>query len=62
MRSVEGIAFDWIANLLYFVDGNRAKIEVIRTDINHSGRMRYTVLNNTSVRKPRGIVIHPVKG
>ncbi|KAF6211596.1 hypothetical protein GE061_012109 [Apolygus lucorum] len=63
IRSVEGIALDWISNLLYFVDGTKASIEVIRTDINHSGRMRTTILDSKDgIRKPRGITIHPVRG
>lgn len=46
----------------YFVDGARAKIEVIRTDINNTGRMRRTILNGTVLDKPRGITVHPVRG
>ncbi|KAK4886327.1 hypothetical protein RN001_002598 [Aquatica leii] len=60
--SIEGMAFDWISQHLYFVDGMRAKIELIRTDINHSGRMRRTILDSKSLRKPRGIAVHPVAG
>ncbi|CAA9994251.1 unnamed protein product [Nesidiocoris tenuis] len=62
LRSVEGIAFDWVSRSLYFVDGVRAKIELIRTDIDHSGRMRMTILDSKAVKKPRGIALHPVKG
>ncbi|KAK9512535.1 hypothetical protein O3M35_000936 [Rhynocoris fuscipes] len=62
LDSVEGVALDWISNLLYFVDGQRAKIEVVRTDIHNSGRMRRTILNGTVLRKPRGIALHPVEG
>ena len=63
LRSVEGIALDWISNLLYFVDGIKASIEVIRTDVNHSGRMRTTILDSKDgINKPRGITLHPVKG
>lgn len=54
LASIEGMAFDWISKSLYFVDGVRSTIEMIRTDINHSGRMRKTILNSTVVRKPRG--------
>lgn len=46
----------------YFVDGARAKIEVIRIDINNTGRMRRTILNETVLDKPRGITVHPVRG
>lgn len=54
LASIEGMAFDWISKSLYFVDGVRCTIEMIRTDINHSGRMRRTVLNSTVVHRPRG--------
>lgn len=56
------MALDWMSNNLYFVDGARAKIEVIRTDINHTGRMRRTILNGTVLDKPRGITVHPARG
>ncbi|XP_050504155.1 sortilin-related receptor-like isoform X9 [Diabrotica virgifera virgifera] len=60
--SVEGIAFDWISKTLYFVDSVRAKIGLIRTNTNHNGRMRRTILNSTVLTKPRGIVVHPSQG
>ncbi|KAL1509813.1 hypothetical protein ABEB36_004494 [Hypothenemus hampei] len=60
--SIEGMAYDWISKTLYFVDGTRSKIELIRTDINHSGRMRKTILDETVLKKPRGIAIHPQAG
>ncbi|KAJ8922708.1 hypothetical protein NQ315_007743 [Exocentrus adspersus] len=53
LASVEGMAIDWISKTLYFVDGVRAKIELIRTDINHSGRMRRTILDGKVLTKPR---------
>lgn len=62
LASVEGMSFDWVTNMLYFVDGLRSKIEVIRTDINNSGRMRRTVLDHDVLQKPRGIVVHPMEG
>ncbi|XP_057669254.1 sortilin-related receptor-like [Diorhabda carinulata] len=62
LASIEGMAFDWISKTLYFVDGVRAKIELIRTDIHNSGRMRRTILNSTVLHKPRGIVLHPQNG
>lgn len=62
LKSVEGMAYDWVSNLLYFVDGARATIEVVRTDINHQGRMRRTILNAPNLKKPRGIALHPKAG
>jgi sortilin-related receptor len=62
LQSVEGMAYDWISNLLYFVDGARSTIEMIRTDVDHFGRMRRTVLDNSNLKKPRGIAVHPIQG
>ncbi|CAB3366798.1 Hypothetical predicted protein [Cloeon dipterum] len=62
LESVEGMSYDWINHLLYFVDGARSSIELIRTDINHSGRMRLTVLEKSQLKKPRGIAVHPIEG
>lgn len=62
LSSIEGMALDWMSNVLYFVDGMRAKIEIIRTDINHEGRMRKTILGPGPLMKPRGIAVHPQKG
>ena len=62
LSSIEGMALDWMSNVLYFVDGMRATIEIIRTDINHEGRMRRTILGHDSLKKPRGIAVHPRKG
>ncbi|KAF2902543.1 hypothetical protein ILUMI_03643 [Ignelater luminosus] len=62
LESIEGMAYDWISHHLYFVDGNRARIEMIKTDINHSGRMRKTILDSRNLIKPRGIAVHPAAG
>jgi len=62
LLSIEGMALDWMSSVLYFVDGLRAKIEIIRTDINHEGRMRRTILGPNKLKKPRGIAVHPREG
>ena len=62
LRSVEGLAFDWVSKNLYFVDGERKTLEVIRTDISNFGRMRRTLLNSASLDNPRGIAVHPYRG
>lgn len=56
------MALDWVSNNLYFVDGMRAVIEVIRTDIRNHGRMRRTILDSKTVKKPRGVAVHPMEG
>ncbi|XP_026686698.1 sortilin-related receptor [Diaphorina citri] len=62
LYSVEGMALDWVADLLYWVDGQKALIQVVRTDIQHTGRMRKTVLDYKVLNKPRGIAVHPGRG
>ncbi|ODM93787.1 Sortilin-related receptor [Orchesella cincta] len=65
ITSVEGLAFDWMSNNLYFTDGGGSKIEVIRTDsvaASHHRRMRKRLLTKPDVEKPRGIAVHPEKG
>jgi hypothetical protein len=62
LESVEGIAFNSINNHLYFVDGEQAKVELIRTDIEYEGRMRRTILGKPNLEKPRGIAINPIAG
>uniref|UniRef100_A0A1Y1JYN2 Sortilin-related receptor n=1 Tax=Photinus pyralis TaxID=7054 RepID=A0A1Y1JYN2_PHOPY len=59
---VEGLALDWISRHLYFVDGRRAKIEMVTTDQNRLGRMRRTILDSKHLVKPRGLAVHPVAG
>lgn len=62
LRSVEGLAFDWVSKNLYFVDGDLKTLEVIRTDISNFGRMRRTLLSSDTLDNPRGIALHPYKG
>ncbi|XP_033333706.1 sortilin-related receptor [Megalopta genalis] len=62
LSSIEGMAFDWVSNLLYFVDGVKMRIQVIRTDLSTMGRMRRTILGPNNLQKPRGIAVHPMNG
>ncbi|KOB70678.1 Sortilin-related receptor, partial [Operophtera brumata] len=62
LASIEGMALDWISNVLFFVDGMRRKIEAVRTDLTSEGRMRVTILDSTVLSKPRGIAVHPRAG
>lgn len=62
LASIEGLALDWVSKTLYFVDGARSKIELIKTDVNHSGRMRKVILDKNTLKKPRGIAVHPQAG
>jgi len=62
LTSVEGLAFDWMARNLYFVDGSRKTIEVIKTDVFVLRRMRKQILGPKVLDKPRGIAVHPAKG
>ncbi|XP_054168279.1 sortilin-related receptor-like [Oppia nitens] len=62
LESVEGIALNTINNQLYFVDGEQSKVELIRTDITHEGRMRRTILKKPHIEKPRGIALNVIIG
>ncbi|CAH0727121.1 unnamed protein product, partial [Brenthis ino] len=62
LSSIEGMALDWISNVLFFVDGMRKKIEAVRTDLTNKGRLRATILNSKVLSKPRGIAVHPKAG
>lgn len=62
LSSIEGMAFDWVSKLLYYVDGVKMRIQVIRTDISTMGRMRRTILGPNNLQKPRGIAVHPMNG
>ncbi|CAL7939536.1 unnamed protein product [Xylocopa violacea] len=62
LSSIEGMALDWVSNLLYFVDGVKMRIQVIRTDVSIMGRMRRTILGPNNLQKPRGIAVHPMNG
>ncbi|XP_053670657.1 sortilin-related receptor-like [Anopheles nili] len=71
LSSVEGMSYDWISEVLYFVDGMRLMIEALlvpppgtvspigssRTPI-----IRHTIIDNKHLNKPRGIVVHPMEG
>ena len=48
--------------MLYFVDGVRATIELVRVDMTTEGRMRKTILQKKTLSKPRGLAVHPSQG
>ncbi|KAL6422754.1 hypothetical protein ACFW04_010753 [Cataglyphis niger] len=62
LSSIEGMAFDWVSKVLYFVDGVKMRIQIVRTDISTMGRMRRTILGPNVLQKPRGIAVHPMNG
>lgn len=62
LASIEGMAFDWISNVLFFVDGLRKKIEAVRIDMIKETRMRVTILDSKVLSRPRGIAVHPKAG
>ncbi|XP_011301031.1 sortilin-related receptor [Fopius arisanus] len=62
LSSIEGMAYDWVSKVLYFVDGVKMRIQIIRTDLKTAGRMRRTILGPNNLQKPRGIAVHPMMG
>lgn len=61
IASIEGMSYDWISQLLFFVDGTRIKIEAVKTSPDGLG-MRFTIIKTKFLSKPRGIVVHPKEG
>ncbi|XP_030833611.1 sortilin-related receptor isoform X4 [Strongylocentrotus purpuratus] len=55
---VEGIAFDWLAENLYWVDSNSDTIEVARFD----GRFRRKLKINLTLDQPRALALDPKRG
>jgi hypothetical protein len=62
LKSVEGMAYDWITKTLYFVDGGSRTIDLVRVDMTFGGRMRKNVLSGKALTKPRGLAVHPIHG
>uniref|UniRef100_A0A1B0DIT9 Sortilin n=2 Tax=Phlebotomus papatasi TaxID=29031 RepID=A0A1B0DIT9_PHLPP len=62
LASVEGMSYDWVSQLLFFVDGTRTKIEAVKTSHDAHARMRKTIIGSAHLSKPRGIVVHPIEG
>lgn len=64
LASVEGMSYDWISELLFFVDGTRLKIEALQTSNNTNAKhgVRKTIIDSHNLSKPRGIVVHPIEG
>lgn len=64
LASVEGMSYDWVSELLFFVDGTRLKIEALKTSFELNGKtsMRKTIIGKPNLSKPRGIVVHPLEG
>lgn len=56
------MSYDWISKTLYFVDGSRKTIELVRVNVNYEGRMRKTIMDGHVLNKPRGIAVHPLHG
>uniref|UniRef100_A0A915I5V5 EGF-like domain-containing protein n=1 Tax=Romanomermis culicivorax TaxID=13658 RepID=A0A915I5V5_ROMCU len=54
----EGLAIDWIHDLLFWTDSNLTTIKVV----NLFGEHYPKTLINTGLKAPRAIVVHPVKG
>lgn len=65
LYSVEGMAYDHISKILYFVDGTMKRIELVKVNAHYEGHMRKIILNSDILgekSKPRGIAVHPTEG
>lgn len=59
--TVESLAYDWTAGNLYMVDSKSRRIQIVRP---HSPTIlwRTTVVDNSTLFKPRAIAVHPQQG
>lgn len=62
LASVEGMSYDWVSEMLFFVDGTRSLIEAVVTKPGNMYKSRVTIIDNKHLLKPRGIVVHPTEG
>lgn len=65
IRSVNSLAYDWMSELLYFIDDNRQVIDVIKTSARAtaaSNRWQRTVVSLGENSLPRGLAVHPAQG
>jgi hypothetical protein len=63
LDNIEGLAYNWMNGLLYFVDATNKRIEVVTT----SGTHRKVILSNSDnstavLDSPRAIALYPQKG
>ena len=58
LATTEGLAVDWIAERIYWVESNLDQIEVAKFD----GSMRTTLIAGNNMSSPRAIVVDPRMG
>lgn len=59
VSAADGIAVDWVHNLIYWTDTGRNTIEVAT----HDGKMRMVLFSHKDgLREPRGIAVDPSSG
>ena len=58
-EGVEGLALDWAAKNLYYIDSRKGTLNVLKTGTNDTNN-RKTLLKD--LKRPRAIVVHPNKG
>jgi hypothetical protein len=56
-EGVEGLAVDWAAKNLYYIDSRKGTLNVLST---RNVTYKRTLLKN--LKRPRAIVVHPNKG
>lgn len=62
---IQGLAYDWMSQVLYFTDAQRHKIEAINVSvIDHSStnRLRSTIYQGDEDSVPIRIAVHPTRG
>lgn len=62
---IEGLAYDWMSQVLYFTDADRYKIEAINVsniDALSVNRLRSTIYQGDEHSIPKRIAVHPTRG
>jgi hypothetical protein len=57
LELIEGLAYDWMSDQLFWVDADRKVIEAAKADGSHR-----RALITEGLEKPRSIVVHPKRG
>lgn len=61
MAEIEDISYDWLTELLYFIDSKNFQIQLISTT-DEKNLMQRKIFDTGRNSDPKGIVVHPEKG
>jgi Low-density lipoprotein receptor repeat class B len=62
LDNIEGLAYNWMSGLLYFVDAINKRIEVVTVNGTHRKVIIDNISSNNTLELPRAIALYPQKG